>query len=162
MSPIAASWLLKIPNPPLALRNVVHGGRRSLVAIAGVAFAVTMVLLQLGFYEAVRITATNLYDQFDFDIVLLAPTYDQFYAPGRIPLRAAPAGPVAGDRSCARRAALFDLQPLAMSALSAGRPGRRLGRRAPEPGPLRRWLAGRPAAPAAPAPRAAGARRRPR
>jgi putative ABC transport system permease protein len=85
MSSIAASRPLRFANPPLALRNVAHGGRRSVVAIAGVAFAVTMVLLQLGFYQAVKITSTHLYEQLDFDIVLLASTYDQFYAPGQFP-----------------------------------------------------------------------------
>ncbi|MBV8487036.1 MAG: hypothetical protein JO161_02040, partial [Planctomycetaceae bacterium] len=54
--------------PPLALRNVMHGGRRSLAAIAGVAFSLTMVLLQLGFLEAVKITAINNFDVVDFDI----------------------------------------------------------------------------------------------
>src|SRR5262245_48614870 len=85
MRSITASWLRNSANPPLALRNVAHGGRRSAVAIAGVAFAITMVLLQLGFYQAVKITATNLYEQLDFDIVLLAAGYDQFYAPGAFP-----------------------------------------------------------------------------
>ena len=72
--------------PPLALRNVTHGGRRSLSAIAGVAFSLTMVLLQLGFLQAVKITATNNFEQVDFDIVLLSPRYEQFYAPGFFPL----------------------------------------------------------------------------
>src|SRR5690349_25104076 len=85
MSAITARWLVKLSHPPLALRTVVHGGRSSLVAIAGVAFAVMMVLLQLGFYEAVQITATHIYEQLAFDIVLLAPTYDQFFAPGEFP-----------------------------------------------------------------------------
>src|SRR2546423_10685429 len=87
MSSITASWLQKTRNPPIALRNVVHGGRRSVAAILGVAFAVTMVLLQLGFFEAVEITATHVYEQLDFDIVLLAATYDQFYAPGQFPMQ---------------------------------------------------------------------------
>jgi putative ABC transport system permease protein len=72
-------------TPPLALRNVIHGGRRSLAAISGVAFSLTMVLLQLGFLEAVRITAINNFDQLDFDLVLLSPRYEQFYAPGFFP-----------------------------------------------------------------------------
>src|SRR5207249_3107158 len=77
---------LELRNPPLALRNVVHGGRRSLAAISGVAFSLTMVLLQLGFLEAVKITAANNFDQIDFDIVLLSPRYEQFYASGFFPL----------------------------------------------------------------------------
>ncbi len=75
----------RLRNPPLALRNVLRGGRRSLAAVAGVAFSVMMVLLQLGFLQAVRITATDIYDQLDFDIILLSPNYDQFYDPGFFP-----------------------------------------------------------------------------
>ncbi len=82
--PVAAGGVSRVP--PIALRNVMHGGRRTLAAVAGVAFAVTMVLLQLGFYGAVKITATNLYEQLDFDVVLLSATYDQFFAPGEFPM----------------------------------------------------------------------------
>jgi putative ABC transport system permease protein len=45
-----------------------------------------MVLLQLGFLQAVKITAANNFEQIDFDIVLLSPRYEQFYAPGFFPL----------------------------------------------------------------------------
>ena len=44
-----------------------------------------MVFLQLGFLEAVKITATNNFDQLDFDILMLSPRYEQFYAPGSFP-----------------------------------------------------------------------------
>ncbi len=74
-------------TPPLALRNVLHGGMRSLLAVAGVAFSITLVLLQLGFLEAVRITTTTVFDQLDFDVVLLSPQYEQFFGPGAFPLR---------------------------------------------------------------------------
>jgi putative ABC transport system permease protein len=74
-------------TPPLALRNVLHGGMRSLLAVAGVAFSITLVLLQLGFLEAVRITATTVFDQLDFDVVLLSPQYEQFFGPGAFSLR---------------------------------------------------------------------------
>jgi putative ABC transport system permease protein len=73
-------------TPPLALRNVLHGGARSLLAIAGVAFSITLVLLQLGFLEAVKITASMDFDQLDFDVVLLSPEYEQFFGPGSFPL----------------------------------------------------------------------------
>jgi putative ABC transport system permease protein len=72
-------------TPPLALRNVLHGGFRSLLAIAGVGFSITLVLLQLGFLEAVRVTATTVYDQLDFDVVLVSPQYEQFFGPGSFP-----------------------------------------------------------------------------
>jgi putative ABC transport system permease protein len=71
--------------PPLAWRNVERGGARSLAALAGVGFVVTMVLLQLGFLEAVRGTATSLYDQVDFDVVLISPRYEQLYDAGIFP-----------------------------------------------------------------------------
>jgi putative ABC transport system permease protein len=74
-------------TPPLALRNVLHGGMRSVLAVAGVAFSITLVLLQLGFLEAVRITATTVFDQLEFDVVLLSPQYEQFFGPGAFPLR---------------------------------------------------------------------------
>ena len=59
MRPFASPTLLSPRTPPLALRNVMQGGVRSLMAIAGVGFSITLVLLQLGFLEAVRITATS-------------------------------------------------------------------------------------------------------
>jgi len=75
-----------LKNPPLAWRNVAHGGRRSLAAISGAAFSLTMVLLQLGFLQAVRITATNNFDVLDFDVLLTSSRFEQFYAPGFLPL----------------------------------------------------------------------------
>jgi putative ABC transport system permease protein len=71
--------------PPLAWNNVREGGRRSLAAMSGIGFALVMVLLQLGFLEAVKVTAATNYDQLDFDLVLLSPRYEQFYDPGDFP-----------------------------------------------------------------------------
>ena len=141
MSTIARSWLPSMTNPPLALRNVVHGGRRTVVAIGGVAFAITMVLLQLGFYGAVKITATNLYEQLDFDIVLLAPTYDQFYAPGEFPrerLRQARSlEAVVAARPLYSTFNLWRCPPYPPDDPAVAWDDER-----PEPGPLRRWLLG--------------------
>jgi putative ABC transport system permease protein len=78
-------WLKVRRAPPLAWRNVQRGGARSLAAVAGVGFVVTMVLLQLGFLEAVRVTATSLYDQLDFDVALISPRYEQLYDAGTFP-----------------------------------------------------------------------------
>jgi putative ABC transport system permease protein len=50
-----------------------------------VGFVVTMVLLQLGFLESVRVTGTNLFDQLDFDVALISPRYDQLYDAGTFP-----------------------------------------------------------------------------
>jgi len=49
------------------------------------ALAVVMVLLQLGFLEAVRVTASVNYDQLDFDVALLSAEFEQFYSPGGFP-----------------------------------------------------------------------------
>ena len=76
---------LRLPSPPLALRNVLHGRFRSVAAVAGISFALTMVLLQLGFFGAVKITATTIYNQLDFDIIILSPEYAQLFDAGTIP-----------------------------------------------------------------------------
>ncbi len=130
-----------LPTPPLALRNVRHGGSKTFAAIGGVAFAITMVLLQLGFYHAVEITATHIYEQIDFDVVLLAATYDQFFAPGEFPKeRLRQARSLERVASASPLYATFNLwrcppYPLDESeAMSDDDP--------PEPGPLRRWLLG--------------------
>ena len=131
---VAATWF-RPRTPPLALRNVVHGGRRTLAAIAGVAFSLTMVLLQLGFLEAVRITAANNYEQLDFDIVLLSPRYEQFYAAGLFPLeRLVQARSVEGVLSAAPMYATFNLWRC--PAYPSG-PGRRRHRPPPATAPGR-------------------------
>ena len=77
------------------------------------AASLTMVLLQLGFLQAVRITATNNFDQLDFDVVLLSPRYEQFYAAGCSSARTAAAGT---ERRFGRRgdSALRVVQPVAV------------------------------------------------
>src|SRR5579871_3928473 len=60
---------------PLAWLNLRHQKMRSLVALAGVAFALVLIFTQLGFLGAVRATATLLYDKLDFDLVLVSREY---------------------------------------------------------------------------------------
>jgi putative ABC transport system permease protein len=72
-------------RPPLALRNVLDHPARSAIAIVGMGFAVVMVLLQLGFLEAVRVTARTNYSDIAFDLVLVSPDFDQFFDPGSFP-----------------------------------------------------------------------------
>ncbi len=71
---------------PLAWLNLLHNPFRSLVAIAGVAFAVVLIFMQLGFYGAVLLSATCIYDQLDFDAILLSRHYRVFSSPGTYPL----------------------------------------------------------------------------
>ena len=144
--------LLPDARPASALRRWRCGtcgprGARSLIAIAGIGFATVMVLLQLGFLEAVRFTASINYDQLDFDVVLVSPEFEQFYDPGTFPrerlrqaeaLEAVARGPPA----------LRPDEPVAMPPLSGD--GRGGGPDAPpQVGPLRRWWLGRPASPTA-------------
>src|SRR5262249_61565560 len=68
-----------------AWRNVLPPPRRSLSAIVGMTSSLTLVLLQLGFLNAVRVTSTNLFDRLNFDLVLTAPTYDTMYDTGFLP-----------------------------------------------------------------------------
>jgi putative ABC transport system permease protein len=141
MSTTAESRPVGTSTPPIALRNVMHGGRKTVVAIAGVAFAVTMVLLQLGFYGAVQITATNLYEQLDFDVVLLAATYDQFFAPGEFPLeRLRQARSVESVAAAAPLYATFNLWRC--PPYPPDEPAIAWDDERPEPGALRRWLLG--------------------
>src|SRR5947209_739500 len=68
---------------PLAWRNLLHERPRTLVAVAGVAFAVTLIFVQRGFFVAVRRTATLVYDHLDFDLALLAvPTFGRHVTAG--------------------------------------------------------------------------------
>jgi putative ABC transport system permease protein len=135
-----AALSYRLRTPPLALRNVVHGGKRSLAAISGVAFSLTMVLLQLGFLEAVKITAANNFEQVDFDIVLLSPRYEQFYAAGFFPReRLTQARNAAAVVGADPMYATFNLWRC--PAYPQSRSGSDLDGQ-PSPGPLERWLQG--------------------
>src|SRR5262245_60999426 len=70
---------------PLAWLNLVHNKKRTLVAVAGVGFAALLVFMQLGFYSSAEGTATIVYDQMAFDILLVAPQYIDFSRAGTIP-----------------------------------------------------------------------------
>lgn len=71
-------------NIPLAWRNLIHDRLRTLVAIAGVAFAVVLVFLQLGFLGSVSRTATLIYDQLEFDLLIHSHEYLHISRPGTI------------------------------------------------------------------------------
>lgn len=72
---------------PLAFRNVAHEKYKSLTAIAGISFAVILILMQLGFLEVVKITATNIFEKLDYDVAIISRVYEQLYDPGSIPLQ---------------------------------------------------------------------------
>jgi putative ABC transport system permease protein len=70
---------------PLAWLNLLHERARTAVAIAGVAFAVVLILMQLGFFGSVQQTATRIYDQLEFDLLLTSPQYLHLSVPGKFP-----------------------------------------------------------------------------
>jgi putative ABC transport system permease protein len=100
-----------------------------------------MVLLQLGFYGAVEITATNIYEQLDFDVVLLAATYDQFFAPGEFPMeRLRQAQSVESVVGAAPLYVTFNLWRC--PPYPPDDPAVAWDDERPEPGPLERWMKG--------------------
>lgn len=70
---------------PLAWKNLVHNKVRTAVALAGVGFAVILMFMQLGFLGAVRKTATQIYDELEFDLMLRSPTYFHLTDPRTFP-----------------------------------------------------------------------------
>src|SRR5438046_3144287 len=62
----------------LAWHNLWHQPVRSGVAIVGVTFAAVLMFMQLGFLEAVKASATVIYDVLEFDICLRSRDYDRF------------------------------------------------------------------------------------
>lgn len=69
---------------PLALHNLWHQGAKSAVSVGGVAFALLLVFMQLGFMGAVSHTAASVFKNLDFDIVIRARDYLHLYEPGQI------------------------------------------------------------------------------
>lgn len=71
---------------PLALLNLWHTRSRSAIAMAGVAFAAVLVLMQLGFLGALESSANRVYDQLDFDLLISARSYRIFSRAGMFPV----------------------------------------------------------------------------
>lgn len=59
----------------LAWRNLAHELVRTAVAAAGVAFAVVLIFMQLGFFRSLQRSATVIYDALNFDICLCSKDY---------------------------------------------------------------------------------------
>ena len=59
----------------LAWANLVHKRTRTLIAAAGVAFAVVLVFMELGMLGGVGRTATMLYDKLQFDLLITSSEY---------------------------------------------------------------------------------------
>jgi putative ABC transport system permease protein len=62
-------------NTPLAWKNLVYNKVRTAIGVAGVGFAVILIFMQLGFLGGITMTATQIYDALDFDLILRSPAY---------------------------------------------------------------------------------------
>ncbi len=72
---------------PLVLLNLLHQPMRTVVAILGVAFAILLVFMQLGFYGSAEKAATTLYNALDFDLILISSNYLNSTRPSSFPRR---------------------------------------------------------------------------
>lgn len=69
----------------LAWHNLMHEKGRTLVATAGVIFALVLILMQLGFLGSVVTTATIIYDQLRFEVLITSPEYIDIRKTGTFP-----------------------------------------------------------------------------
>jgi putative ABC transport system permease protein len=69
----------------LPWHNLVHNKVRTAVAVAGVAFAVVLIFMQLGFRGAVETTVTQIYDALDFDLLIRSRGYLRLSYPRTFP-----------------------------------------------------------------------------
>jgi putative ABC transport system permease protein len=69
----------------LALANLLVQPARTAISVGGVAFAVLLMLMQLGFLGTIQDTATRVYEQIPFDIVIRSREYLHLYEPRSIP-----------------------------------------------------------------------------
>lgn len=112
----------------LAWHNLAHKRGRTAVAVAGVAFAVVLVFMELGLYGGVGRTAAMLYDALRFDLLLVSTEYVDISRTGSFPrARVAQARAAAGVR---------DALPLSLGTGTWRMPARRdlLGRTTPAGG----------------------------
>lgn len=71
---------------PFALLNMVDQWKKTLVGSAGVAFAVLLVFMQLGFEASARTASTSMLSKLDYDIALVSSDYLHIYLSGSFPL----------------------------------------------------------------------------
>jgi putative ABC transport system permease protein len=59
----------------LALQNLVSQPQKTALALAGIGVAIILIFLQLGFLGAVQNTATDIFDQLEFELLVRSPNY---------------------------------------------------------------------------------------
>src|SRR5437764_5656467 len=70
---------------PPSLINLLHNKARTIVAFAGITFAIILIFMQLGFFGAVVKNAIIIYDNMNFDILIVSKKYVAFIEPGAFP-----------------------------------------------------------------------------
>ena len=68
----------------LSLSNLRHKLARTLIAVAGVTFAVTLIFMEIGMYGGIKRTATMLYDGLQFDLLVASQEYIDLSRPGEV------------------------------------------------------------------------------
>ncbi|MFO0924550.1 MAG: FtsX-like permease family protein [Pirellulales bacterium] len=66
---------------PIAFLNLISNPTRAIISLSGVAFALLLIFVQLGFRGAVANTATIVYGKLDFDILIQSTGYLHLYEP---------------------------------------------------------------------------------
>ena len=62
-----------LPRPPLGWLQLKHRPLRLMVAVAGISFAVLLIMMQLGFRSALFESAVRFHERFNYDIALFSP-----------------------------------------------------------------------------------------
>jgi putative ABC transport system permease protein len=68
----------------LALSNLRHKLARTLIAVAGVTFAVVLIFMEIGMFGGIKRTATMLYDGLQFDLLVASKEYIDLSRPGEV------------------------------------------------------------------------------
>lgn len=89
MSPLAASWLEKIfpLGIPLPWRQLLSEKKRFLTAVAGITAAVTLMLFQVGIYDALFKTVVRPHEAMTGDLFLVSKSYSALADAGRFTRR---------------------------------------------------------------------------
>ncbi|MEQ1827466.1 MAG: FtsX-like permease family protein [Pirellula sp.] len=73
--------MLIFRRTPISLLNLIYQPSRAVVSVLGVAFALLLIFMQLGFRGAVGNTATIVYSRLRGEIVIRSPDYVHLYEP---------------------------------------------------------------------------------
>jgi putative ABC transport system permease protein len=76
-----------VRRTPLAWHKITHNKLRTLASLSGICFAILLMFMQLGFYDASYRSSTLVYDQMDFDAAIVSPHYYNLLIPGHIARR---------------------------------------------------------------------------